>query len=105
MILEGPSNILFGQSLNFEFKVDNNHVDYEAFIVGMVLALEMRASKMKAINDFQLVTNQVSRKYQTKEPQFLKYIHKVRSQSTCFTSFEVEHVPLEKNFRAGLIGL
>lgn len=56
------------QTLEFEFKVNNNQAECEALIVGMVLTLEMSASKLKAKSDSQLVANQVSGEYHAKEP-------------------------------------
>lgn len=68
----------------------------------MVLAIEIGAPRLKAKSDSQLVTNQVIGKYQAKESQLIKYIHKVQSLSTRFTSFEVEYVHREQNSRAYL---
>lgn len=48
----------------------------------MVIALEMGTSRLKAKRDFQVVANQVAEKYQTKEPQLVKYLHKVQIFST-----------------------
>lgn len=69
----------------------------------MVLALEMGASKLKAKSDSQLVSNQVVGEHQEKEPQLVKYLHKVRSLSSHFKSFEVKYVSNKQNFRADLL--
>lgn len=69
----------------------------------MNLALEMGAYRLKENNDSQLVSNQVSGKYQVKEPKLLKYMQKVHSLSSRFTSFEIEHVPCKQNFKAELL--
>lgn len=68
IILEGPSNILIEQTLKFELTSNNNQVEYEALVVGMVLALEIGAFTLKDKRNSKLVSNQVSRKYQAKEP-------------------------------------
>lgn len=73
---------------------------YGALIVGMILTLEMRTSKLKIKSDSYLVTIQVSEQYQAKEPQMIKYLQKVRNISSCLTSFEIEHVTREQTFRA-----
>lgn len=64
--LEGLGNIFIDQALMFEFKANKNQAKYEALIVGMVIALEMETSKLKAKNDSQLASKQVSGKYHTK---------------------------------------
>lgn len=70
MVLDWPDYIIIEKSLKFEFKANNNQVEYEALIPGMLLTLEVGASKLKAKNDSQLFANQVSRQYQIKEPNY-----------------------------------
>ncbi|MCH79825.1 RNA-directed DNA polymerase (Reverse transcriptase) [Trifolium medium] len=66
---EHPYGVLIEQSLRFAFKASNNQAEYEALIAGMKLAKEMEAKGLKAKSDSQLVTNQVSGEFQTKDPQ------------------------------------
>lgn len=90
-------------TLKFEFKASNCQAEYKDIIVIMVLALETGASKLKAKNDSQLVSNQVVGEHQAEEPQLMKYLHKVRSLSACFKSFEVKYVPNKQNSRVDLL--
>lgn len=55
--LQGLGDILFKQELKFELKANNNQVEYETLIADTVLALEMGASRLKAKNGSQLVSN------------------------------------------------
>ncbi|RDX68519.1 hypothetical protein CR513_52483, partial [Mucuna pruriens] len=43
VIIEGPDSILVKQSLQFEFKANNNQVEYEVLLVRMKLAKELDA--------------------------------------------------------------
>jgi len=43
VILEGPDGLLIEQALRFSFKASNNQAEYEALIVGMLLAKKMGA--------------------------------------------------------------
>jgi len=43
VILEGPNGLLIEQALRFAFKANNNQVEYEALIAGMLLVKEMGA--------------------------------------------------------------
>lgn len=52
IILEGPDDILVEQVLKFYLPANNNQVEYEPLIVGMVLVLEIRSFILKAKNDF-----------------------------------------------------
>jgi ribonuclease HI len=103
VILEGPDDILIEQSLGFEFKASNNQVEYEALIVGITLAQEMRAENLRAKSDSQLITNQITGEYQTKDAQLAKYLAKVQSLAKRFSFFEAIYVPREQNSRADLL--
>lgn len=48
IFLEGTGDIIIEKALKFEFTSNNNQVEYGALIVGMILALEMRASMLHA---------------------------------------------------------
>ena len=41
--------------LRFTFPTSNNEAEYEALIIGLKLAKELEAHKLKVFNDFQLV--------------------------------------------------
>ncbi|KAK2435873.1 hypothetical protein QL285_020900 [Trifolium repens] len=69
----------------------------------MKLAREMEVADLRAKSDSQLVTNQVSGEYQTKDPQLVKYLEKVQSLASQFKRFEVIYVPREQNARADLL--
>jgi hypothetical protein len=73
VVMEGPDEVMIEQSLRFAFKESNNQAEYEALIAGMKLAKEMEVTDLRAKSDSQLVTNQVSGEYQTKDPQLMKY--------------------------------
>jgi hypothetical protein len=89
VILEGPDGVLIEQSLRFAFRASNNQAEYEALIAGMKLAREMEVTDLRAKSDSQLVTNQVSGEYQTKDPQLIKYLEKVRNLASQFKRFEL----------------
>lgn len=46
IVLEWPSDILNEQALKFEFTAINNQEEYKAFIIGMILTLDMGASRL-----------------------------------------------------------
>lgn len=77
IVLEELGNILIEEDSMFVFTSNNNQVEYEALITGMISTLEMRASRLKAKSDSQLVTNHVSRSCQAKVPQQIRYLQKV----------------------------
>jgi len=46
-ILEGPDNVILKQALKLNFKPLNNQAEYEALIVGLKLAREVGAKKLR----------------------------------------------------------
>jgi len=94
---------LIEQALRFAFKANNNQAEYEAFIVGMLLAKEMGAQSLLAKSDSLLVTVQVTGEYQAKDPQMVTYLGYVQVLKGSFLVFELVHVPREQNARADLL--
>ncbi|XP_068486911.1 uncharacterized protein [Phaseolus vulgaris] len=103
IILEGPNGVLIEQALRFAFKASNNQAEYEALIVGMLLAKEMGAQSLLAKSDSQLVTRQVTGGYQAKDTQMAAYLRYVEVLKRAFAAFELVHVPREQNSRADLL--
>lgn len=103
IVLEEPENILIEQALKFKFTVSNNQTEYEDLIAGMILALEIGASKLKAKIDSQLIANQVFGKYQAIDPQLIWHLQKVWDLSYHFSSFEIKHAPIEQSLRENLL--
>jgi len=92
--------VLIEQALRFAFKASNNQAEYEALIVGMLLAKEMGAQSLLAKSDSQLVTGQVTGEYQAKDPQMAAYLRYVEVLKGAFAAFELVHVSREQNARA-----
>ena len=95
--------MLIEQSLRFAFKASNNQAEYEALIVGILLAKEMGAKVLMAKSDSLLVTGQVTGKFQGKDPQMAAYLEYVKELKRSFVLFEVIHVPREQNVRVDLL--
>jgi len=103
IILEGPNDLLIEKSLRFEFKASNNQTEYEALITGMNLVREMGAENLRVRNDSQLITSQITREYQTKDNQLIKYLTKVQELAKVFKFLEAIYVPREQNSRENLL--
>ncbi|RDX71781.1 hypothetical protein CR513_48821, partial [Mucuna pruriens] len=63
IILEGLNRVLIEKSLHFEFKTNNNQVEYEGLLTGMKLAKELEAKILTVKSDSKLVIGQVNREY------------------------------------------
>ena len=53
--------------------------------------------------DSQLVISHVRGDFQAKEPQFVKYVWKIKKMIEEFKAYTIEHIPQEQNFRADLL--
>ncbi|RDX92245.1 Retrovirus-related Pol polyprotein from transposon opus, partial [Mucuna pruriens] len=51
VILEGPNGVLIEQSVHFKLKANNNQVEYEALLVRMKLAQELKVRILTAKSD------------------------------------------------------
>jgi len=100
VILEGPKGLLIEQALRFAFKVSNNQAKYEALITRMLLVKEMGVKGLLAKSDSFLVTRQVTREYQDKDPQMAAYLEYVQVLKETFEVFKLVHVPREQNAQA-----
>lgn len=69
----------------------------------MKLAKEAGVQNLKVKNDSQLVTSQVSREFQTRDPQLSKYLQTVRGLANGFSTFELTYVPREQNIQADIL--
>ncbi|XP_068464500.1 uncharacterized protein [Phaseolus vulgaris] len=87
VILEGPDGLLIKQAMRFSFKANNNQVEYEALIVGMLLARELGAQSLLVKSDSLLVTGQVIGEYQAKDPQLASYLKYVVFLKETFSTF------------------
>ncbi|XP_072056224.1 uncharacterized protein [Arachis hypogaea] len=97
IILESPTGMVFEHSIKFKFPVSNNQAEYEAFIGGLLLSKEVRATRVEVNNDSQVFTSQINGTYQAKDPLLQKYLEKVRGLSKDFGEVVVQHVPREMN--------
>jgi len=103
VIQEGPSGLLIEQDLRFAFKANNNQVEYEVVIAGMLLAKELGARSLLVKSDSLLVIAQVTVEYQAKDPQLASYLRYVVFLKVAFSTFELVHVPSEHNSREDLL--
>lgn len=84
IVLEGPSDMVLEYSLCFNFQASNNQAEYEALIVGMRLAKEVRVTHLLVQTDSQLIANQVRGMFQTKDLSLVRYLQKSLKMSQTF---------------------
>ncbi|XP_059635333.1 uncharacterized protein LOC132277494 [Cornus florida] len=65
--LQTPEGITLSQAIRLEFQATNNEVEYEALLVGLKFAKELKIKRLVAFSDSQLIIRQVIREYGTKD--------------------------------------
>ena len=61
-------------ALRFSFKTSNNQAEYEALIVGLRIAKDLKVDKLRAHSDSQLVVGQTRGEFEAKDPVMAKYL-------------------------------
>ena len=81
-------------------KATNNEGEYRALIRGLMIASKQGCTEVEARGDSQLIVQQVTGEWQTKEPRLRELRDRVREVVEEFEQFEIQHVPREENREA-----
>ncbi|KAF7821262.1 Retrovirus-related Pol polyprotein from transposon 17.6 [Senna tora] len=73
IIVESPSSVTVEQAIRFGFKASNNQAEYEAVLDDLKLEQELEANQVKIYSNSQLVVNQLTGDYNTKETTIKRY--------------------------------
>ncbi|XP_070036175.1 uncharacterized protein [Nicotiana tomentosiformis] len=84
-------------SAKLRFPCTNNMAEYEACILGLMLAVDMNTQELLVIGDFDLLVHQVSGEWTTKNTKILPYMYCVQELIKRFTKREVKHVSMIQN--------
>ena len=79
------------------FPCTNNTAKYEALLHGLRMAKEMSLSRVRCLGDSDLVAQQVSGKWDSKDPLMAAYHHEVDVVAGHFKGYQVEHIDRRKN--------
>ena len=79
------------------FRCTNNAVEYEALLYGLRMAKEMNLSRVRCFGDSDLVAQQVSGTWDSKDPLMAAYRRQDDAIANHFKGYQVEHVDRRKN--------
>ncbi|XP_058725566.1 uncharacterized protein LOC131596846 [Vicia villosa] len=79
------------------FDCTNNMAEYEACILGLRAAIDLRIKFLEVYGDSALVISQVKEEWDTKHPNLMPYKELVLSLITYFEEITFEHIPREEN--------
>ncbi|GKB05646.1 reverse transcriptase domain-containing protein, partial [Tanacetum coccineum] len=100
LILTSPDGAEFTYALRFQFIASNNEAEYEALLAGLRIAAQMGVRNVQVSVDSKLVANQVLGTHIAKEENMIKYLEKVKTLVSGFTSFSIIQVPRSHNKKA-----
>nr|GEV36636.1 reverse transcriptase domain-containing protein [Tanacetum cinerariifolium] len=103
LIITNPEEIEFTYALRFGFEATNNEAEYEALIVGVWIAEQIRVKNIQANVDLRLVANQVNETYVAKESGMIKYFKNVKNLTITFKEFSIKQVPRGENKKADVL--
>lgn len=92
-----PHGYNIPKSFKLLFPCINNIVEYKALTNGIKLAIEWRITNLLIFRDSQLVINQVSNDYQTKDDNMIPYKKLIDYLRNYFTFITFQKIPWVKN--------
>ncbi|XP_056864095.1 uncharacterized protein LOC130511224 [Raphanus sativus] len=95
--LQLPTGELIRQSFSFGFPASNNKAEYESLIAGLRLARAVKAKRLSAYCDSQLVASQFSGAYDARNDIMNAYLRVVQELAREFDFFELTKVPRGEN--------
>ena len=84
-------------TFKLEFSCSNNTAEYEAYLTGLAIALEMGIKHLRVIGDSNLVVCPTKGSFSLKEPSLTSYRAITQKMEEKFSTFEIEHTPRNKN--------
>ncbi|GKV01449.1 hypothetical protein SLEP1_g14000 [Rubroshorea leprosula] len=99
-VLTRPDNFRSEHALKFNFEATNNVAEYEALLMGLCLAAELKVKCLQICNDSQLVVNQVNSMCEVADPILGKYVTAVSELKNHFEKFQLPKIPRAENEHA-----
>ncbi|GKV44660.1 hypothetical protein SLEP1_g51822 [Rubroshorea leprosula] len=99
-ILLGSDGYRSEHALKFNFDATNNMAEYEALLLGLQLATELKVEAIQIYSDSQLVVNQVNSVCEVVDPVMMKYATLVAKLKSKFQKFHLSKIPRAENEQA-----
>ncbi|XP_074377945.1 uncharacterized protein LOC141719462 [Apium graveolens] len=97
---------MIAHSICCDFKATNNKAEYEALIVGLMTAKDMKVRNIDVNCDSLLIVNHVNGSYEAKDPKMITYLDITKKLTNYFDTFNIQQIPRENNVQAdALAGL
>ncbi|XP_070010627.1 uncharacterized protein [Nicotiana sylvestris] len=81
----------------------NDVAEYQALILGLEMAIEMKRLQLQVFGDSQLVINQLLGSYEVKKPELRPYLDYAKKLIGWVGDVTIQHVPREENKKANAL--
>ena len=96
-VIISPDKKQYPVSIKLQFECTNNTAEYEACILGLEAALEMKIKKLDVYGDSMLIICQVKGEWQTKEEKLIPYQQYLSKLTEGFDEIDFTHMGRDKN--------
>ncbi|XP_074306403.1 uncharacterized protein LOC141641647 [Silene latifolia] len=100
LVLKSPQGDLIVQAVRCEFKATNNEAEYEALILGLKLALDLKIRHLQVCSDSKFIVNHVNDCYEFRDPRMMAYLDVAKELKTRFVTFNIKQIPRDQNAEA-----
>ncbi|XP_074346656.1 uncharacterized protein LOC141685456 [Apium graveolens] len=100
LILKSPQGDMVAQSICCDFKATKNKAKYEALIMGLTIAKDMKIKNIDVNCDSLLIVNHVKGSYESKYPKMVACLDITKGLTNHFDNFGIQQVPRESNMQA-----
>ena len=97
VVISSPRGDKFCYVLRIMFTYTNNAAEYEALLHSLRMAKEMNLSRVRCLGDSDLVAQQVSGKWDSKDPLMAAYRQAVTNVAGYFKGYQVDHIDQRLN--------
>ncbi|XP_074336301.1 uncharacterized protein LOC141673449 [Apium graveolens] len=97
LVLKSPQGDMVAQSICCDFKATNNEAEYEALIMGLTMAKDMKIKNIDVNCDSLLIVNHVKGSYEAKDPKMVACLDITKGLTNHFDNFSIQQVPRKNN--------
>lgn len=99
-IIYGADGLVLKEESDYLGEATNNVAEYTALIRSLQDSLKIGGSKVKVCSDSELMVKQINGEYKVKSPGLEPLYLQAKGLIARFDSFEIKHIPREKNTAA-----
>ena len=97
LVLKSPQGDIIAHTNCCDFKATNNKAEYEALIIGLTTAIDLKVTHIDVNCDSLLIFNHVNGMYEAKDYKMLAYLSIVKELHAKFDNFNIQQVPRKSN--------